>query len=53
MISLVGTILMVKGVYKVSVENGFNHGWSTCVCNVNVSYFEGFKDLLHCDVKFN
>ena len=44
---------MVKGVYKFSVENRFNHVGRTCCCHVNVLCFKGFKDLFHYDSKLN
>ena len=50
-VALVGNILMMKDVSKVSIDNGFNH--ITCGFHVIFFYFQGFKDLFHCDLIVN
>ena len=52
-LALVGTILMVKGVSKVSIENWFNNDGLTCCCYVNVCCFKYFEDIFHCGFKVN
>ena len=54
-LALVGTILMMKGVSKVSVENWLNNIGRTCCCccHVNVRFLRGFKELLRYYLKAN
>ena len=50
---LILTIMMVKGVSVVSVEDWSNNVGRKCGCHVNVFYFKGLKDLLYCNFRVN
>ena len=53
MFLLVGIILMMKVVPKVSVENLFNHVGKSHCCPIYVCYFKGFNEFLKCDFNVN
>ena len=33
---IVGSVILKKVIVKVSVNNGLNHGWRTCCCQVAI-----------------
>ena len=50
-LTLIWSILVLKFISKIPVDNGFNNGMGCC--HVYICCLEGFKEFFNCGVEYS